>query len=102
MKIKLKSNGQIINPPLRVAQRYIRLGRAVVYVEPIVEPVDEAIIFREPEPVEVIEEVIEADLEFDGIEELSLKPKVKVKKKEKTKEPEKESEEYFGSPASEG
>ena len=28
MKIQLNSNGQIINPPLRVAQRYINLGRA--------------------------------------------------------------------------
>ena len=39
MKIKLKSNGQIINPPLRVAERYIRLGKAIPYVEPaVVEP----------------------------------------------------------------
>jgi hypothetical protein len=39
MKIKLKSNGQIINPPLRVAERYIRLGKAIAYVEPaVVEP----------------------------------------------------------------
>jgi hypothetical protein len=35
MKIKLYANGQIINPPLRVAQRYIRLGRASIYEEPI-------------------------------------------------------------------
>jgi len=35
MKIKLNSNGQIIDPPLRVAQRYIRLGRASIYQEPI-------------------------------------------------------------------
>ena len=34
MKIKLHSNGQVINPPLRVAQRYIRLGRASIYEEP--------------------------------------------------------------------
>lgn len=34
MKIKLNSNGQVINPPLRIAQRYIRLGRASVYEEP--------------------------------------------------------------------
>ena len=34
MKIKLRSNGQVINPPLRVAQRYIRLGRASIYEEP--------------------------------------------------------------------
>jgi len=47
MKIKLNSNGQVINPPLRVAQRYIRLGRASVYVEPVKVP--EEIIFREPE-----------------------------------------------------
>lgn len=37
MKIKLKSNGQIINPPLRVAERYIRLGKATVYEEPVKE-----------------------------------------------------------------
>ena len=34
MKIKLRSNGQVIDPPLRVAQRYIRLGRASIYEEP--------------------------------------------------------------------
>ncbi len=39
MKIKLNSNGQIINPPLRVAQRYIRLGRASIYEEPVKEKI---------------------------------------------------------------
>lgn len=34
MKVRLKSNGQIIDPPERVANRYIRLGRAVIYNEP--------------------------------------------------------------------
>jgi hypothetical protein len=57
MKIKLKSNGQIINPPLRVAQRYLRLGRAV-----IVEP--------EPKPIIKVEKVKVS------------KPKKKPKKKE--------------------
>jgi hypothetical protein len=56
MKIKLKSNGQIINPPLRVAQRYIRFGRAIPYEEPIIE-----------EPVK---------------KELKTKKKPKVKKEE--------------------
>jgi hypothetical protein len=59
MKIKLKSNGQIINPPLRVAQRYVRLGRAVI-VEP--EPV--------PKPTIKVEKVKVS------------KPKKKSKKKE--------------------
>ena len=43
MKIQLNSNGQIIDPPLRVAQRYISLGRAHA-VEQVVKSV-------EPEPV---------------------------------------------------
>lgn len=51
MKIKLKSNGQIINPPLRVAERYIRLGRAIAYVEP-------AFVFDKQEEEPEVEEVL--------------------------------------------
>lgn len=78
MKIKLYSNGQIINPPERVAKRYLRLGRACLYTEPepVIEPVieveeeiPEEVIFREFEPVEQEPEVQE------------VKPKRKSKKK---------------------
>jgi ribosomal protein L31E len=79
MKIKLASNGQIINPSLRVAQRYIRLGRASIYEEPI-----KKVIAEKPKSKKVkkAEEVINAEIELDGIEEISIKPKVKIKKLE--------------------
>jgi len=82
MKIKLYSNGQIINPPERVAQRYIRLGRACLYVEPKPEPK----LVIEPEPViEVREEIPEEVIfrEFEPIEEPveEVKPKRKTRKK---------------------
>ncbi len=65
MKIKLNSNGQVINPPLRTAQRYIRLGRASIYEEPI----KEKVITEKPKSKkikkakEIEEEVIESTIE---------------------------------------
>jgi len=79
MKIKLKSNGQIINPPLRVAQRYLRLGRASIYEESVKEKTIEK---PKSKKIKKAEEVINAEIEFDGIEEISIKPKVKIKKLE--------------------
>jgi hypothetical protein len=50
MKIKLKSNGQIINPPLRVAERYIRLGRAYLVEEIVEKKVEEVVEVKEEKP----------------------------------------------------
>jgi len=78
MKIKLYSNGQIINPPERVAKRYLRLGRACLYVEP--KPV------IEPEPVIEVEEEIPEEVVFREFEPVEQEPEVQeVKPKRKSK-----------------
>ena len=80
MKIKLYSNGQIINPPERVAKRYLRLGRACLYVEPKPE------LVIEPEPVIEVEEEIPEEVVFREFEPVEQEPEVQeVKPKRKSK-----------------
>jgi outer membrane biosynthesis protein TonB len=82
MKIKLYSNGQIINPPERVAKRYLRLGRACLYVEPKPEP--KPVI--EPEPVIEVEEEIPEEVVFRDFEPVEQEPEIQeVKPKRKPK-----------------
>jgi hypothetical protein len=87
MKIKLYSNGQIINPPERVAQRYIRLGRACLYIEP------------KPEPKPVIEiEPIKAEIVYDGIkeiEEITVIPEFHIEEVKPKRKPKKKKEEIL-------
>lgn len=66
MKIKLK-NGLVVDLPLRVAQRYIRLGKGSIIKD--MPKTDETVIFREPEievkpkrkPRKKVEEIIETE-----------------------------------------
>jgi hypothetical protein len=93
MKIKLYSNGQIINPPERVAKRYLRLGRACLYTEPepVIKPVIELVI--EPEPVIEVEEEIPEEVVFREFEPVEQEPEIEeVKPKRKSK---KKKEEIF-------
>jgi len=76
MKILYKS--QIIDERLNRAQRLIRLGLATIYIEPV-----------KPKRGK---KTVKAELEFDGIEEISIKPKVRVKKVEETEEKKIETE----------
>ncbi len=90
MKIKLYSNGQIINPPLRVAQRYIRLGKASIYEEPI----------KEIKP-----SIIEIDQEFEDLPEVTEENKneIKISKSKKIKKAKEEpKEEIIESTIAEG
>jgi hypothetical protein len=70
--MKILYKGQILDERLNRAQRLIRLGLATIYIEPV-KPKKE-------------KKTVKAELEFDGIEEISIKPKVKVKKVEETEE----------------
>ena len=81
MKIQLNSNGQIINPPLRVAQRYIRLGRACL-VEEVKEVIEVKTEIIAPKIVET--ETISADFE-EHLKRLDIDKPVKVKKPKKSK-----------------
>ena len=65
MKIQINATGKFEDVPLRIAQRMINKGIAHI-VKEVIKP-----------------EIIHANLEYDGIEEISIKPKVKVKKKAK-------------------
>ena len=57
MKIQLNSNGQIIDPPLRVAQRYINLGRGHEVKE--IKPKEEIV------EVDLIEPIPEQFVDFE-------------------------------------
>jgi len=69
MKIQLNSNGQIINPPLRVAQRYINLGRAheveagAVSVE--AKPIEVKPVVKEVDVIQPIPEQVGHPIEFE-------------------------------------
>jgi len=51
MKIVLKKSGDMIDVPLRVAERYMRLGLATLYVAP-------AFVFDKQEEEPEVEEVL--------------------------------------------
>ena len=51
MKIVLKKSGETIDVPLRVAERYMRLGLATLYVAP-------AFVFDKQEEEPEVEEVL--------------------------------------------
>lgn len=107
MKVKLNTNGQIIDPPLRLAQRLIRFGRASAYIAPKKEEIIETIkqirttdevkeaIIKEIKSDKVFDnefngldkeektEPIEAEIMYDGIDKITEIKKDKKDKKSK-------------------